>query len=108
VAIEYRNLCVRKAELILIRNFSDRTKMSSPCGSAPMPRRIVRKGDRVLSEQALCHLSKSTGLLPAGGTVEAERGSCPGPRGKVDCRENVDEDSSPDQLKWYYRQTRAN
>jgi len=34
LSIEYRNLCVRKAELILVRNFTDIHKTNTPCGLA--------------------------------------------------------------------------
>jgi hypothetical protein len=51
VTIEYRNLCVRKAELILVRNFSDRNKDEFTVRISAHAQKIVRKGDRVLSEQ---------------------------------------------------------
>ena len=46
VTIEYRNLCVRKAELILVRNFSDRAKDEFTVRISAHAQRIVRKGDR--------------------------------------------------------------
>ena len=42
---------MRKAELILVRNFSDRTKDEFTVRISAHAQKIVRKGDRVLSEQ---------------------------------------------------------
>ena len=109
VAIEYRNLCVRKAELILIRNFSDRTKDEFTVRISAHAQKIVRKGDRVLSEQPYVTPFEEYWTF---GRLEEQwklKEVLPPARGeKLIAEENVDEDSSPDQLKWYYRQTRAN
>jgi predicted lipid-binding transport protein (Tim44 family) len=107
--VEYRNLCVRKVELILVRNFADNSKDEFMVRISAHAQRIIRKGDRVVSEQeyvtpfeeywTLGRLDKQWKLkevLPPG------RGK------KMLAQENVDEESGPDQLQWYYRQPRAN
>ncbi len=108
VAIEYRNLCVRKAELILIRNFSDRTKDEFTVRISAHAQKIVRKGDRVLSEQPYVTPFEEYWTF---GRLDEQwklKEVLPPARGeKLIAAENVDEESSPEQLKWYYRQTRA-
>ena len=108
VTVEYRNLCVRKAELILVRNFSDRAKDEFTVRISAHAQKIVRKGDRVLSEQPYVTPFEEYWTF---GRLDEQwklKEVLPPARGeKLIAAENVDEDSSPEQLKWYYRQTRA-
>ena len=108
VAIEYRNLCVRKAELILIRNFSERAKDEFTVRISAHAQKIVRKGDRALSEQPYVTPFEEYWTF---GRLDEQwklKEVLPPARGKrLMGEENVDEESSPEQLKWYYRQTRA-
>jgi len=106
--VEYRNLCVRKAELILVRNFTDSSKDEFTVRIDAHAQKMVRRGDRVLTEQRyvtpfeeywtfgrLQDRWKLKEVLPPG-------------RGKeMVTEENVDEDSSAGQIEWYYRQSRA-
>ena len=109
IRVEYRNLCVRKAELILVRNFSLQHKDEFTVRIDAHAQKIVRKGETVFSEQEyvtpfeefwtfgrrLGEWKLKEVLPPARGRRVAEE-------------ENVDEDSSSGQIEWYYRQTRAN
>jgi predicted lipid-binding transport protein (Tim44 family) len=106
--VEYRNLCVRKAELILVRNFMDSSKDEFTVRIDAHAQKMVRRGDRVLTEQKyvtpfeeywtfgrLQDRWKLKEVLPPG------RGK------KMVTEENVDEESSAGQIEWYYRQSRA-
>ena len=109
IRVEYRNLCVRKVDLLLARNFSDPSKDEFTVRISAHAQRVVRQADRIRSEQEyvtpfeeywtfgrLDQKWKLKEVLPPG-------------RGKKKIIEdNVDEDSTTDQLQWYYRQTRAN
>ncbi|MGD0623164.1 MAG: TIM44-like domain-containing protein [Thermodesulfobacteriota bacterium] len=109
VTVEYRNLCVRKAELILVRNFADRTKDEFTVRVSAHAQKFVRQGDRVMREQpyvtpfeeywTLGRLDEQWKLKEV---MSPARGQ------KLIAEENVDEDSSPEQLKWYYGHPRAN
>ena len=109
VKIEYRNICVRKAELILVRNFADNTKDEYTVRISAHAQTIIRKGEQIQSQQEyvtpfeeywtfgrLDNQWKVKEVLPSG------RGK------KMVAQENVDEESGPGQMEWYYRQTRAN
>ena len=109
VKIEYRNICVRKAELVLVRNFADNTKDEYTVRISAHAQTIIRKGEQIQSQQEYVtpfeeywtfgRLDKQWKLkevLPPG------RGK------KMIVQENVDEESGPGQMQWYYRQTRAN
>jgi predicted lipid-binding transport protein (Tim44 family) len=109
VNVEYRNLCVRKAELILVRNFADPAKDEFTVRISAHAQKVVRKGDRVKSEQPYVTPFEEYWTL---GRLDEQwklKEVMPPARGqKLIAAENVDEDSSPEQLKWYYRHPRAN
>jgi predicted lipid-binding transport protein (Tim44 family) len=107
--LEFRNLCVRKAELILVRNFSDNSKDEFTVRISAHAQRAVRRNNLLISQDAdvtpfvefwtfgrLDNEWKLKEVLP------------PARGGKLVAAENVDEGSSPEQLQWYYKQTRAN
>ncbi|MDO9227934.1 MAG: polymorphic toxin-type HINT domain-containing protein [Syntrophales bacterium] len=107
--VEYRNLCVRKAELILVRNFTDPAKDEFTVRISAHAQKIVRKGRQILSEQQYVTPFEeywTFGRLDEGWklkeVVQPARGE------KLIAEDNVDEDSSAGQMQWYYRQTRAN
>ena len=53
--VEYRNLCVRKVELILIRNFEQRDKDEFIVRISAHAQRIVNKGGRTVSRGQVCN-----------------------------------------------------
>ena len=106
--VEYRNLCVRKAELILVRNFADNSKDEFAVRISAHAQRISQRGPQIMSQQEyvtpfeeywtfgrLDNQWKVKEVLPPG------RGK------KMLAQENVDEESGAGQMEWYYRQTRA-
>ncbi len=107
--VEYRNLCVRKVELILIRNFTNPVKDEFTVRISAHAQKIVRKGSWILSEQQ--YVTPFEEYWTFGRLEEAWKLKevVPSTRGeKMIVADNVDEDSSTGQMQWYYRQTRAN
>jgi len=107
--VEYRNLCVRKAELILVRNFTDPTKDEFTVRISAHTQKIIRKGLQILSEQQYVTpfeeywtFGRLDEVWKLKEVVQPARGE------KLIAEDNVDEDSSTGQMQWYYRQTRAN
>jgi predicted lipid-binding transport protein (Tim44 family) len=107
--VEYRNLCVRKAELILVRNFTDPTKDEFTVRISAHAQKIVRKGHQILSKQQYVTpfeeywtFGRLDGVWKLKEVVQPARGE------KLIAEDNVDEDSSAGQMQWYYKQTRAN
>jgi hypothetical protein len=105
----FRNLCVRKAELILVRNYSDNSKDEFTVRISAHAQRAVRRNNLLISQDAdvtpfvefwtfgrLDNEWKLKEVLP------------PARGGEMVAAENVDEGTSPEQLQWYYKQTRAN
>ena len=106
--VEYRNLCVRKAELILVRNFTDTSKDEFTARISAHAQRILRKGDDIWSGQEDVTPFEEYWTFGRLDGVWKLKELLPPAKGKKKvASENVDEDSSPDQLQWYYRQPRA-
>jgi predicted lipid-binding transport protein (Tim44 family) len=109
INVEYRNLCVRKAELILVRNFSDPARDEFIVRISAHAQKIVRKGHQVLSEQEYVTpfeeywtFGRLDGAWKLKEVLPPTRGQ------KLIAEENVDEESGAGQMRWYYSQTRAN
>jgi len=108
-ATEYRNLCVRKAELILIRNYADPAKDEFTCRISAHAQKIVRKGKMVLTEQQYVTPFEEYWTFGRLDKIWKLKEVLPPSRGKkLIAEENVDEESSAQQVEWYSRQTRAN
>ncbi len=108
VVVEYRNLCVRKVELLLVRNYGDNTRDEYTVRVSAHAQRMIRKGDQSLSAQDYVTPFEeywTFGRLE--GQWKLKEVLPPGQGKKAVDLENVDEDSSPGQLQWYYRQPRA-
>lgn len=107
--VEYRNLCVRKVELILVRNFTNPAKDEFTVRISAHAQKIVRKGRQILSEQQ--YVTPFEEYWTFGRLDEAwklKEVVQPTWGEKLIAEDNVDEDSSTGQMQWYYRQTRAN
>jgi predicted lipid-binding transport protein (Tim44 family) len=109
VNVEYRNLCVRKAEMILVRNYPEQSKDEFTVRVDAHAQKVVRKGDRTMSQQQYVTPFEEYWTF---GRLDGQwklKEVLPPSRGKkMVGMENVDEESSAGQLEWYYRQTRAN
>ncbi|MFH0998152.1 MAG: TIM44-like domain-containing protein [Pseudomonadota bacterium] len=106
--VEYRNLCVRKAELLLVRNFTDQSRDEFTVRISAHAQRMLRKGDAIWSGQEDVTPFEEYWTFGRLDGVWKLKELLPPAKGKKKvASENVDEDSTPDQLQWYYRQTRA-
>jgi predicted lipid-binding transport protein (Tim44 family) len=106
--VEYRNLCVRKVELILVRNFADRAKDEFTARISVHAQRIIHKGDQLRSEQQYVTPFEEYWTFGRLDNQWKLKEVLPPTLGKKKLsEENLDEDSSQSQLQWYYRQTRA-
>jgi predicted lipid-binding transport protein (Tim44 family) len=106
--VEYRNLCVRKAELILVRNFTDSSKDEFTVRIDAHAQKMVRRGDRMFSEQKYVTPFEEYWTFGRMDDRWKLKEVLPPGRGKkMVAEENVDEESSAGQIEWYYRQSRA-
>jgi hypothetical protein len=106
--VEYRNICVRKAELILVRNYTDPLKDEFTVRIGAHAQKIERKGQMILSEQQYVTPFEEYWTFGRLEKVWKLKEVLPPARGeKMMTEENVDEDSSAGQMQWYYREKRA-
>ena len=110
VRIEYRNFCIRKAEIVLVRNFNDNGRDEFSTRISAHAQVIVTRADGTETQHdddvspfvefwtfgRLDGLWKLKEVLP---TAAGERALQ---------QENVDEGSSAQMVQWYYTKNRAN
>jgi predicted lipid-binding transport protein (Tim44 family) len=109
VRVEYRNLCVRKVEVVLVRNFAERSRDEFTVRVSAHAQKIVRKGGLAQHEDRYVTPFEeywTFGRLDEQWKLKEVLPPAEGKKRMVE--DNVDEDSSAGQLQWYYRQTRAN
>ena len=106
---EYRNLCVRKVELLLVHNYADNTRDEYTVRINVHAQQIIRRGEKIISQEAYVTPFEeywTFGRLEGQWKLKEILPTGQGQRAVT--MENIDEDSTPDQLQWYYRQPRAN
>jgi len=106
---EYRNLCIRKAELIHVRNYDDPALDEYTVRIDAHAQQIVKRGEQTVREQPYVTpfeefwtFGRRDNQWKLKEVVSASQAQ------KMIGTENIDEDSNAGQLNWYYRQTRAN
>lgn len=105
---EYRNLCVRKVELILVRNYADNIRDEYTVRISAHAQQIIRRGEKVISQEAyVTPFEEYWTFGRLDGQWKLKEILPPGQGQRAVNTENIDEDSTPDQLQWYYRQPRA-
>jgi len=106
--LEFRNLCVRKVELILVQNYSDNTKDEFTVRISAHAQRAVRRNNLLISQDAYVTPFVefwTFGRLDNAWKLKEVEPTATG--NEIVAKENVDEGSSSDQLQWFYKQTRA-
>jgi len=106
--LEFRNLCVRKVELILVQNFSDNSKDEFTVRISAHAQRVVWRNDLLISQEPyVTPFVEFWTLGRLNDEWKLKEVLLPARAAQLAAAENVDEDSSPEQLQWYYKQTRA-
>ena len=108
LSIEYRNLCIRKAELILVRNFADNSHDEYTVRISAHAQKIIKRGGVAVSQDEFVTPFMEYWTF---GRLDGQwklKEVLPPARGEEAVRqENLDEDSTAAQLQWYYQQSRA-
>ena len=109
LTLEYRNLCVRKVELVLVRNLANRSDDEFVARISAHAQRAVVHNGQVRQQDEYVTPFEEFWTFGRSGHQWNLKEVVPTDRGKeaID-RENIDEYSSPSQLQWYYKHTRAN
>jgi predicted lipid-binding transport protein (Tim44 family) len=104
---EFRNLCIRKAELVLVRNYTDDARDEFTVRISAHAQRIVTRAGVVVGQDA--DVTPFTQFWTFGrldGEWKLEEVLPPARGEEALAAENLDQDSSPEQVQWYYRQAR--
>jgi predicted lipid-binding transport protein (Tim44 family) len=108
VTAEYRNLCVRKVELILVRNFADNSRDEFTVRISAHAQYIVKQhGQLIQQDEYVSPFVEYWTFGRRDGLWKLKEVLPPAEGEQTLARENVDEESSPEQLQWYYQKTRA-
>ena len=102
LSIEYRNLCIRKAELILVRNFTDNSQDEYTVRLSAHAQKIIKRAGQVVSQDE--YVTPFTEYWTFGrldGQWKLKEVLPPSCGQELVDLENVDQDSSAAQLQWY-------
>ena len=106
--IEYRNFCVRKVEILLVKSFDDKSKNEFTARVSAHAQRIQKQNGNVLTQDNDVTFFEeywTFGLLDGQWKLKE---AMPKAEGKgVIHSENLEEGSSADLVKWYYTKKRA-
>ena len=107
-AIEFRNLCVRKVELVLVRNYSDKSQDEFTARITAHAQQIVRRNGQVASEQPyVTPFEQYWTFGRLDNQWKLKEVEPPAKGREMVGQENVDEGVSAAQLEWYYQHPRA-
>ena len=108
LSVEYRNLCVRKAELILVRNFTNNLQDEYTVRISAHAQKIIKRNDQVISQdEYVTPFIEYWTFGRLDGQWKLKEVLPPSQGQELVDRENLDQDSSAAQLQWYYQHKRA-
>ena len=108
LSVEYRNFCVRKTDLVLVRNFTDNAKDEYLARVYAHSQRIVkRRGEVVHKDADVVPFDEYITFGRLDGQWKLKEVMPPAGGAGAVAQENLDEDSSLLQLRWYYTKKRA-
>jgi len=108
LSVEYRNFCVRKVDLTLVRNFSDSARDEYLARVYAHAQRIVkRRGEVVHKDEDVVPFEEYLTFGRLDGRWKLKEVMPPAAGAGAVAQENLDEESSLLQLRWYYSKKRA-
>lgn len=108
LSVEYRNFCVRKTDLVLVRNFTDNNNDEYLARVYAHAQRIVkRRGEVVHKDEDVVPFDEYLTFGRLDGQWKLKEVMPPAGGAGAVAQENLDEDSSLLQLRWYYTKKRA-
>ena len=108
LSVEYRNFCVRKTDLALVRNFTDNSRDEYLARVYAHAQRIVkRRGEVVHKDEDVVPFDEYLTFGRLDGQWKLKEVMPPAGGAGAVAQENLDEDSSLLQLRWYYTKKRA-
>ncbi len=107
-SIEYRNFCIRKVEIVLARSFADKSTNEFVARICAHAQRIQTRNGRIASEDPYVTYFEEYWTF---GRLDNEwklKEALPSKQGEQAMQaDNIEEDTSPDLVKWYYTKKRS-
>ena len=108
IGLEFRNLCVRKVELILVRNFTDNSRDEYLARVRAHAQKILRRrGNVAQQDEDVTPFEQILTFGRQGNRWKLKEILSPAEAQGLIAQENVDQDSNVQQLQWYYQHKRA-
>jgi predicted lipid-binding transport protein (Tim44 family) len=108
VRLEFRNLCVRKVELILVRNYADNAKDEYTVRISAHAQKTVSQNGRIISrEEYVTPFEQFWTFGRLDRQWKLKEILTPLAGQQLIAQENVDEESDPSMLQWFYTKSRA-
>ncbi|MDD4889505.1 MAG: polymorphic toxin-type HINT domain-containing protein [Phycisphaerae bacterium] len=108
VTVEYRNLCVRKVELVLIRNMARNGEDELTTRISAHAQKIIHKaGDVIHADEFVTPFEDYWVFSRLDGQWKLKELLPPAGGKKRVAAENVDAETSPEMVQWYYKHTRS-
>lgn len=109
ITLEFHNLCVRKVELILVQNYADSEKDKFTTRISAHAQKIVKQNGQTMRADEYVTPFEEFWVFGRLDNQWKLKEVLPPSRGEEALtKENLDEDSSRQQVEWYYKHTRAN
>ena len=108
IKMEFRNLCVRKVELLLVHNFVDNSKDEFVARVRAHAQKIMDQNGTIISQDN--DVAPFEQYLTFGRVYnqwKLKEILLPGNESGIVGQENLDQDSNSQQLQWYYQHRRA-
>jgi predicted lipid-binding transport protein (Tim44 family) len=106
--MEFRNLCVRKVELVLVSNVANKADDEFTARISAHAQRVLRRhGSVVRQDEYVAPFEEYWTFGRLDGAWKLKQVLPPGKGREAVGQENVDEFSSAGQLQWYYQHSRA-
>jgi predicted lipid-binding transport protein (Tim44 family) len=106
--VSFRNLCVRKADIILVRNYTDNSLDEFTVRISAHAQQVRTRNGAVTAQQDdVTPFEEYWTFGRLAGVWKLKDVEPPAQGPSLVAQENLDQDSTPDQLQWYYKHPRA-
>jgi len=105
-SIEFRNLCVRRVDIVLIRNFSDNTKDEFTARVTAHAQKVIKQSGNIIKQDEYVIPFEQYWVFGRKDNKWLLKEILP-PSVSVSGKSNIDEDASKEQMEWYYTKDRA-
>ncbi len=107
-SVEYRNICVRKIDIVLVQNYNDNNKDEFTTRISAHAQRIEKKnGKTANADEYVSPFEEYWTFQKQKGKWTLKETALPAMARAFIQAENIDEESSKEQLQWYYSKDRA-